>query len=725
LSAGQSFSFKAYFTPSAAGASSGTMEVLSNASNAPTAITVSGTGTSPNSGSGGSGSGSGNYAGVMTPNPASLNLGSVSMGNTASQTVSVSNTGNATVILSGLSSSTAAFTASGPTFPMNLSAGQSVSFKVAFTPKAAGAASGSVTLASNASNAPTSISVSGTGSSGSSSPNPPTSNSSTLTPSASTLSFGSVTVGTGTSLPVTFTNGGSSSVTVSSVSVAGSGFTASGVSSGQVIAAGQTASLNVTFDPASSGSLSGSVTVNSNATNSPASVSLSGTGAATQQVSSGPTTGAPTCGVSGDTTNHIPADWKTFVPPAKGQSYVDPTFGCTVTRITDSSTEDFNGSVYLPLGMGYATVSTFNENDSYLMIGDGWGRRMITDVTGNVIVPIGSVPNGNDGWYLWDATSPNTFYWTSGNSMMKGVVNGSSVTATTVHQFTEYSAINFMDETDVSQDGAHVVIIGGDTTGSSPENVFDYNFETNLKGPVYTTSCTGSVNAPNNNCLHKLIQTPDNNVIIQFANDGTGAENGNRLWTGATPLPHLQNGTNHLDAGYDLSGNSVFIEVGNSSTVAGETNPCPSGWGLDVRQTNNPSSAVCLVDNQPSWHVGYRGNANQPWVGLSFFDQRSSSPEFFDNSSGYVAPSSSSWLLYEDEIMLVRVDANNNSSNVYRLARGYSRSDEDFNAQPHASISRDGKYIAFGSDMAYAHSGCPANSQTTTGCSDVYIIKVH
>src|SRR5207237_2245654 len=70
-------------------------------------------------------------------------------------------------------------------------------------------------------------------------------------------------------------------------------------------------------------------------------------------------------------------------------------------------------SFYLPLGMGYATVSPFNADDSYLMLGDGWGRRLVTDLTGNVVVPIGNVPGGNDGWYLWDATNAKVFYYTN------------------------------------------------------------------------------------------------------------------------------------------------------------------------------------------------------------------------------------------------------------------------------------------------------------------------
>jgi hypothetical protein len=790
ITPGQTVPFTVTFAPTAAGTASGVITVASNASNAPTTIAVNGTGADAAT------------PGRLSVSAASVSMGNVNVGSTGSQTFLVTNTGGTGITLSSLSSSSAAFTASGPTFPMSLAAGQTVSVKVLFAPTVAGNASGTVTLASNASNAPMDVAVTGTGVAPSVAPTISTqpaaqsvlvgqtatftvaangtapltyqwskngtaisgatsasyttaaettadngasfavsvSNSvgsvtsttaalavsaATLSLSASptSLSFGSVNVGSNSAQSVTFTNSGNSNVTVSNVSVSGAGFNATGVSTGQVVAPGKTASLNVTFTPASSGALTGSVTVTSNAANSPVSVALSGTGASATTSS---VSGAPTCGKNNDATNHVPTDWQTFLPPAKGQSYTDPTFGCTVTRVTDASTEDSNGSAYLPILMGYATVSPFNANDAYLMLEDGSGQHFITDLKGNTVVSIANMPsNSNDGWYYWDATNPNIFYYTNGNSMMSGTIQGSSVTATTVHQFTEYTAVNFMDETDVSQDGQHVVLIGGDDTGSSPESVFDYNFVSNLKGPVYTTqSCTGSVNDTNNNCLHKLIQTPDNNVAIDFANDGTGAEQGVRLWDGSNALPHLQDSTDHMDTGLDMNGSPVYIEVGNGTYTAGETNPCPSGWGLDVRQIYDTGSAVCLLDNQPSWHVGYRGNPSQPWVGLSFFDQRTSGPEFFDNSSSYSAPSSSNWQLYEDEIIVVRIDANNNPQYVYRLARAYSRSAVDFDAQPHAAISRDGKYIAFNSDMAYAHSGCPSNFQTGTNCSDVYVIEI-
>src|SRR6185437_12726587 len=50
--------------------------------------------------------------------------------------------------------------------------------------------------------------------------------------------------------------------------------------------------------------------------------------------------GAPICGKLDDKHIHIPPGWDTFTPPALGQSYVDPVFGCSVKRLTDSSRDE-------------------------------------------------------------------------------------------------------------------------------------------------------------------------------------------------------------------------------------------------------------------------------------------------------------------------------------------------------------------------------------------------
>jgi len=115
-----------------------------------------------------------------------------------------------------------------------------------------------------------------------------TSNAATLTVSASSLllntnssslSFGNVNVSSNTTQSVTLTNAGNSSITISNVTVSGAGFNATGVS-GVILAPGQTATLTATFAPAAAGSVTGKISVASNATNSPDSIALSGTGVA-------------------------------------------------------------------------------------------------------------------------------------------------------------------------------------------------------------------------------------------------------------------------------------------------------------------------------------------------------------------------------------------------------------------------------------------------------------
>lgn len=99
-----------------------------------------------------------------------------------------------------------------------------------------------------------------------------------LTPSTTSLSFGNVPVSSNSILGVNFTNSGGVNITVSSVTISGAGFTASGISNGQIITPGQVVTLNVTFAPAATGSITGNVAIASNATNSPTAVSFSGTG---------------------------------------------------------------------------------------------------------------------------------------------------------------------------------------------------------------------------------------------------------------------------------------------------------------------------------------------------------------------------------------------------------------------------------------------------------------
>jgi hypothetical protein len=100
-----------------------------------------------------------------------------------------------------------------------------------------------------------------------------------LNPSPATVAFGNVTLSIPVTRTVTMTNAGNSSVTISNVTISGAGFNASG-GNGVILSAGQATSITVTFDPSSAGSATGTLTVPSNASNSPATIALSGTGVA-------------------------------------------------------------------------------------------------------------------------------------------------------------------------------------------------------------------------------------------------------------------------------------------------------------------------------------------------------------------------------------------------------------------------------------------------------------
>ncbi|MFZ0640129.1 MAG: choice-of-anchor D domain-containing protein [Candidatus Acidiferrales bacterium] len=97
-----------------------------------------------------------------------------------------------------------------------------------------------------------------------------------LTGNPTSLDFGNVQVGSTGTQSATLTNTGSSSVTISQMTASGPGYSASGVGPGQVLSAGQSVPITVAFTPATTGGATGTVTITSNASNSPAVITLTG-----------------------------------------------------------------------------------------------------------------------------------------------------------------------------------------------------------------------------------------------------------------------------------------------------------------------------------------------------------------------------------------------------------------------------------------------------------------
>ena len=100
----------------------------------------------------------------------------------------------------------------------------------------------------------------------------------TLSVNPASFNFGSVNIGNNVTQAFTVSNSGTATVTFSNVTLAGAGLTATGVSNGIMLSPGQSATLNVTYAPAASLPLNGSVTFTSNASNSSVVLGLTGTG---------------------------------------------------------------------------------------------------------------------------------------------------------------------------------------------------------------------------------------------------------------------------------------------------------------------------------------------------------------------------------------------------------------------------------------------------------------
>jgi Abnormal spindle-like microcephaly-assoc'd, ASPM-SPD-2-Hydin len=256
IAAGQSVPFTVKFAPMAAGSASATLAFTSNAETSSTSESLTGTGTS--------------VVGQLAVSPTSLSLGSIVVGSSGTASGSLSASG-ASVTVAADSVNNSAFTVSGLTLPVTIPAGQSIPFTVKFTPTAAGSASATLAFTSNAQTSSTSESLTGTG----------TAAPGQLAMSPSALSFGNVNVGATGTQATTLTASGAS-VTISSAAMSNSLFALSGVSFPMTLGAGQSAQIYVVFSPTASGTDSGTLTVNSNASNTKISESLSGVGVAPQ-----------------------------------------------------------------------------------------------------------------------------------------------------------------------------------------------------------------------------------------------------------------------------------------------------------------------------------------------------------------------------------------------------------------------------------------------------------
>src|SRR5262245_10184392 len=140
LAPGANMNFTVTFTASSASSVTGTLTIASDDPNSPLSVSVQGTGQTASA--------------SWQITPSSITFPNTTLQTTQTQNASIKNNGNVSVTVSSVTLTGAAFSISGLSQGMTLSAGQQLNFQVSFTPTVVGGATGSLSVSSSSVSSP-------------------------------------------------------------------------------------------------------------------------------------------------------------------------------------------------------------------------------------------------------------------------------------------------------------------------------------------------------------------------------------------------------------------------------------------------------------------------------------------------------------------------------------------------------------------------------------------
>ena len=215
-------------------------------------------------------------AGALRCSPDALWFGGVLAGTTRVLSATLSNTGATSITVYSVSQNLAEFSLSGLSLPMILAPKQAVDFQVTFAPETGGHVDGTFTFSTDASSALLVFGVHGTGET-----------KGLISASAASLSFGSIATGGTADLAEVLTNSGTAPLSISQISVSGTGFSFGAVKLPLRIIVGQSVSLSLVFSAQLAGPANGNLSITSNASNPNLMIPLSGSAATAGVLSAG------------------------------------------------------------------------------------------------------------------------------------------------------------------------------------------------------------------------------------------------------------------------------------------------------------------------------------------------------------------------------------------------------------------------------------------------------
>ncbi len=264
----------------------------------------------------------------------------------AGQPITLTNIGTAPLAISSIAAS-GDFAASNDC-SASLAINTSCTISVAFTPTLAGTRTGTLTIIDDAGDSPQTVALSGEG----------VDTTPAVSLSPTTWDFGNVYLGQAGLGVITLTNTGNATLAISGISVPAAFNLNTSSNCGSSLNAGASCIISVSFIPTTAGPVTGSLTISDNASGSPQSVALAGTGVV----------GAPTAGIT----------------PANGLS-----FGSQATGTPSTQTV-----ILANTGNGAMTISSISASGDFSQV-NGCGAMLAANVTCSISITFTPTATGS------------------------------------------------------------------------------------------------------------------------------------------------------------------------------------------------------------------------------------------------------------------------------------------------------------------------------------------
>lgn len=384
-------------------------------------------------------------------------------------------------------------------------------------------------------------------------------------------------------------------------------------------------------------------------------------------------------------THHSSIHQSNILKPEINAPFFDPVFGTKIVRL--SIANKLKASSVIPQ---YSKRQAWNSNESLFLLHSGDGKVLLYDGNSYKLNKVLEDVYGDD--IFWHPSNPYLLYYAVESSIY--LFNIKNNQRKKIYTFHGYDFADTKGEGNLSKDGRYYALAGR-TYNSKTSEITYKDF---LVFDMYTQKVISKLAVPKGIEAFDWISISTNGsyVVVDYADDIAerfhGLEvydrNFNFIWQ--KPL-----GAGHSDLGIDENGDEVLI----MDIYDPETNKT---FINKFRLSDGKETTLLEISPLFDLHISCRNEnpgTSHPqtgtgsWCLISTFD-----------FVGRLTDTTYNWLPFEDEVFFLKLDG---SGSVMRVAHHHSRryspltpdSDKSvYWAEPHATVSRNGNRILFGSN---------------------------